>query len=296
MSQSQGLTSLKDQAPAIEPSVVSPSKNQDTAVSLQNTIRLLQKKQDNLLFELRNLANTSAETKKRTKEEIDQLKKRKRNLLAQVKSLSDLVLGLSGNKEAVIKAYEKLGSENMTVLDSIAHSLNVDITAHSSAFAKKFKKLEDWEVFLTGLADHLAEYAKITESESRSQASEQLFLQDKAQRLVEKDKSLKESMKSADKSLGKAENLLKLADRRFEDADSLALYFEKVADQERKDLGKEIMKVALENKKILAAQRTLDARKEALKKKEVQLRDKEATLQRVYEEVKAKAKKVGVLI
>ena len=100
---------------------------------------------------------------------------------------------------------------------------------------------------------------------------------------------LKEKQKKVNKEYKSGKDKLRIIE-------DLKKWYTKIADKERSRLEKLKKEVDEQTKDVIAERKGFIIQKEALEKRESRVRDKERTLKKVFEEVKAKAKKVNIMI
>jgi len=133
--------------------------------------------------------------------------------------------------------------------------------------------------------------AKINETFSRiasKQRKKAAELRQMANDTIEMEKILKGAISMAKEKEEIAAKKLVDADRRYEKADKLAKFFERVVDKERKKLDNLKREITSKNEEIKAKERHFNVARKRIREKERLLKDREMTLQRVAKELRSK--------
>ena len=296
----QSLTSLR-LTPTESPQSVQKSPHEKEEIKLgelRGEITIATRERDNLKEEVEKLNRAVEFTKDRLKSdtEVKRLKIEKNTLLSQIKRLTVAVFKTKGYEDKLTKGLGEIEEDHVAFLNSISQALQLDIRSSTDNLTKKYAELTTSEDFLQGLFSYLEEYAQICEATTSQNALERTQLDKMGKEAVLAKNEASLALKRARSELSEADVKLKQARERFKRADFITTKLEKVQEAEEKRLEKWSGELLLKEKAVIAERRGFIDREKSLQKKEIKLQDKEQTLGRVYEEIRAKAKKLGIVI
>jgi len=265
---------------------------------IRGEVSVLTRDRDALKGEIDKLQRSVAFTKDslRSDTEVKRLRAEKKALLGQIKELASAVFKTRGYQDRLTRGLSDFGEDHIGFLQSLSRAFKVDIETSSQKLDLRYKELVSYEEFLTGLSDYLAEYTQITEATASHNALQRAQLEKMGKDAEFIHREASSVLTQAEKRLSDAEKAFERADGVFGAIDKVGRWFEQEADRERSFLMGLKSKVFGQKKENDARERGFVKRQETLQKKERRLTDKEATLKRSYEEVKAKALKVGIVL
>ena len=296
----QSLTSLREVPSSLIPQSpqTSHEKEEVQLGEIRSETTTLTRTRDSLKEEVDKLNRSVAFTKDSLKSdtEVKRLRVEKATLLKQIKSIAGAVYKARGYQDSLARGLSEFGEDHIAFLNSLSRVFKMDIEASSAKLTKRSEEITRQEEFLTGLSEYLGEYARICEATGSQNALQRTQIEKMGNSLSKREENIKEEEKRAEELIAKADAAYDLADSKLKEIDKISGWFEKEADKERTSLEQLKIRLDIQSKEIAANVRGIISQKEALRKIERKLTDKEKTLGRVYEEIRAKAKKVGIVL
>lgn len=276
---------------------LSPQQKLETnLLEMEGDIRLKKKEHDQLLEDLERLQDTKDSQIKQNVAEILILKKKKHQFAIEVKKLTKIFSALKERKIDFKQAFELFAKQEIAVVSEISREVLDDLYSlekRSKSEAKKVsrqrKSLDELSLFLTTTRGELRDKQNELTAQNMVLADRESAVAKNEGVVSKQAGKTKNSLLEATRAREEAQTKLKKADFTLEQAENR----KKKVD---KTLNSKEMRLKSHSKVLQAEKRGLASKEKELKKKAIWLEDKEKTLQRAYEEVKAKAKKLGIVI
>jgi len=228
--------------------------------------------------------------------EMASLKRQKDGLAIEIKKMFEVFSDMKEKRIGVEEGLKQFAQEEQSAVSVVAREVLSDISILKKDNESRARKIDSQEKRLSGLSISLSAMKKGLGNKEKALSSGEKTLEKEMGIVLKKENLIIIQAKETKESLLEARRGRVVAHTRLSRANSILKQAEERGSRVTKTLNMKDKALKRHSKVLLGEKRGLDIREKRMKKKEVWLKDKEETLQRSYEEVKAKAKEVGIVI
>jgi len=228
--------------------------------------------------------------------EMASLKRQKDGLAIEIKKMFEVFSDMKEKRIGVEEGLKQFAQEEQSAVSVVAREVLSDISILKKDNESRARKIDSQEKRLSGLSISLSAMKKGLGNKEKALSSGEKTLEKEMGIVLKKENLIIIQAKETKESLLEARRGRVVAHTRLSRANSILKQAEERGSRVTKTLNMKDKALKRHSKVLLGEKRGLDIREKRMKKKEIWLKDKEETLQRSYEEVKAKAKEVGIVI